>query len=79
MRFVQLVIDHYDTIAMFVTLVCTILKLSKWGKANSVALDAVIAVIEAKGGQGVKDGVRDLELRKDVRKAIERKVEKHQG
>ena len=60
------VLDHKELIAtLFVTLL-TVIKLTAWGRAKAVALDAVIGVIEGLGAKEVKTGVAGQELNLDT-------------
>ena len=77
-QIVMFVIDHKELLATFLVSFVAIIKLTAWGRAQALALDAVIGVIERLGAGNVKRvvAVQESTLSGAARDAIRDSVAK---
>lgn len=59
---VKFVVENKEVLVTFVVSLVAAVKLTAWGKAQSLALDAVVGVIERLGARDVKHGVSVAEI-----------------
>ena len=58
---ITFIINHKELFATFLISLLTIIKLTTWGRAQALALDTVIGVIERVEASDVKSGVAGIE------------------
>ena len=77
-QIVTLIIDQKELLATFLVSLLAIIKLTAWGRAQALALDAVIGVIERLGAGNVKRvvAVQEATLSGAARDAIRDSVAK---
>jgi len=75
---VKFIVDNKEVLITFVVSLVAVIKLTAWGKAQSTALDAVVAVIEKLGANAVKLKVANsmVALSEGVQDAISDSVAK---
>jgi len=59
---VKFIVENREVLIAFVVSLVAVMKLTAWGKAQAVALDAVVGVIERLGACDVKHGVSVAEI-----------------
>ena len=60
-QIVTFILGHKELLATFLVSLLTIIRLTAWGRAQALALDTVIGVIERVGDGDVKSGVAGTE------------------
>ena len=60
-QIVKFTLDHKEILATFLISLLTVIRLTAWGRAQALALDTVIGVIERVGATNVKISVAGTE------------------
>ena len=66
-NYITIIMENWDTIAVFIGSVIAIIRLTAWGKANKEALDTVTAAIEKVNAKEVKEQVKMAHAKLDSR------------
>jgi hypothetical protein len=56
---IRFITENRETLITFIIAMVAVIKLTVWGKAQALALDTVVGVIEGLGAREVKSGVSD--------------------
>jgi alcohol dehydrogenase class IV len=75
-QIIKVILENREVVGAFLVSLIAIIKLTAWGKAQAMALDTVIGVIEEIGAGQVKSGVAASDLTGAAKDAVADSVAK---